>query len=131
MAEKSLEELLLETEQRILNNDFYKSFIVSYEGEEYKFYLKPISQRRFMQLFTQYGQGGILNMSEELIYECLVLEDGTPYKKELIDILVDKMPAGFTTDIAMHIFEVSGIPISNQGYSPEEIERFLKGASQL
>jgi len=131
MAERSLEELLLETEQRILNNDFYKSFIVSYEGEDYKFHLKPISQRKFMQLFTQYGQDGLMNMNEELIYECLVLEDGTPYDKKLIDILLDEMPAGFTTDIAMHIYEVSGIPLSNQEFSPEEIERFLKRASQL
>ena len=40
MAEKSLEDLLLETEQRILNKDFYKRFILTYEDEDYEFYVK-------------------------------------------------------------------------------------------
>ena len=52
MAEKSLEDLLLETEQRILNKDFYKRFILTYEDEDYEFYVKPISQKKFMKLCT-------------------------------------------------------------------------------
>ena len=108
MAEKSLEELLLETEQRILNKDFYKKFIVTYEDEDYSFYVKPITQRRFMKLLNKYGND-ISKINEELIYKCLVYADGTPYKKELIDILLDEMPAGFSTDISKCIYEVSGI----------------------
>ena len=86
MAEKSLEELLLETEQRILNNEFYKRFIITYEDEDYEVYVKPISQKRFMKLFTQYGQKDVMKMNETIIQECLVHKDGTPYKKELIEI---------------------------------------------
>ena len=87
MAEKSLEDLLLETEQKILNKDFYKRFILTYEDEDYEFYVKPISQRKFMKLYTQYGQKDLMNMNEQLIHECLVHADGTQYKKELIEIL--------------------------------------------
>ena len=129
MAEKSLEELLLETEQRILNNDFYKRFIITYEDEDYEFYVKPISQRTFMQLYTEFGQKDIMKMNDELISRCLVKEDGTEYNKELIDILLDNIPAGVTTDIVKHIYEVSGIETSNA--SSEQIERFLKGTSEL
>ena len=126
MAEKSLEELLLETEQRILNKDFYKKFIVTYEDEDYSFYVKPITQRSFMKLLNKYVND-ISKINEELIYKCLVYADGTPYKKELIDILLDEMPAGFSTDISKCIYEVSGIETDKE--SQEMLERFLEGTS--
>ena len=129
MAEKSLEELLLETEQRILNNDFYKRFIITYEDEDYEFYVKPISQRTFMKLYTEFGQKDIMKMNDELIMRCLVKKDGSNYKKELIDILLDSIPAGVTTDIVKHIYEVSGIETDKA--SSEQIERFLEGTVEL
>lgn len=126
MGEKSLEELLLETEQRILNNDFYKKYIVTYDGEDYAFYVKPISQNSFMKLLNKHGNN-IAKINEELIFKCLVYNDGTPYKKELIEILLDEMPAGFSTDITKCIYEVSGIETDKE--SQEMLERFLEGAS--
>ena len=126
MAERSLEELLLETEQRILNNDFYKKYIVTYEDEEYGFYVKPISQNSFMKLLNKHGNN-IAKINEELIFKCLVYNDGTPYKKELIEILLDEMPAGFSTDITKCIYEVSGIETDKE--SQEMLERFLERAS--
>ena len=129
MAEKSLEELLLETEQRILNKDFYKRYILTYEDEDYEFYVKPISQKGFMKLYTQYGQKDVMEMNERLLYECLVHEDGTKYKKELIEILVDQMPAGFSADVAKCVYEVSGIEVDKA--ASEALERFLEDTSQL
>lgn len=129
MAEKSLEELLLETEQRILNNEFYKKYTLTYEDEDYSFYIKPISQKTFMELFTQYGKEGVMEMNERLIYLCLVHKDGTPYKEKLIDILLDEMPAGFSADVAKCVYDVSGIETDKM--SSEEMERFLEGAFKL
>lgn len=129
MAEKSLEDLLVETEQRILNNEFYKRYIISYEDTDYSFYVKPISQRTFMKLYAQYGQKDIMKMNDELIYQCLVKEDGTSYPKDKIDILLDNIPAGVTTDIIKCIYEVSGIQTDNA--SSEQIERFLEGTVEL
>ena len=129
MAEKSLEDLLVETEQRILNNDFYKRYIISYEDTDYSFYVKPISQRTFMKLYAQYGQKDIMKMNDELIYQCLVKEDGTSYPKDKIDILLDNIPAGVTTDIIRCIYEVSGIQTDKA--SSEQIERFLEGTVEL
>ena len=82
-----------------------------------------------MKLYTQYGQNDIMNLNWELIYKCLVKEDGTSYPKEKIDILLDNIPAGVTTDIIKCIYEVSGIETDN--VSSEEIERFLEKTSQL
>ena len=129
MAEKSLEDLLVETEQRILNNDFYKRFIITYEGEDYEFYVKPISQRTFMKFYTEFGQKDIMKMNDELIYQCLVKEDGTSYPRDKIDILLDNIPAGVTTDIIKCIYEVSGIQTDNA--SSEQIERFLEETVEL
>lgn len=129
MAEKSLEDLLVETEQRILNNEFYKRFIITYEGEDYEFYVKPISQRTFMKLYTEFGQKDIMKMNDELIYRCLVKEDGTSYPKNKIDILLDNIPAGVTTDIIKCIYEVSGIQTDKA--SSEQIGRFLEETVEL
>ena len=129
MAEKSLEDLLVETEQRIFNNEFYKRFIITYEGEDYEFYVKPISQRTFMKLYTEFGQKDIMKMNDELIYHCLVKEDGTSYPKNKIDILLDNIPAGVTTDIIKCIYEVSGIQTDKA--SSEQIERFLEETVEL
>ena len=129
MAEKSLEDLLVETEQRILNNEFYKRYIISYEDTDYSFYVKPISQRKFMKLYTQYGQKDLMKMNEQLIHECLVHADGTQYKKELIEILIDEMPAGFSSDVAKCVYEVSGIEVDKA--SSEALERFLEGTLEL
>ena len=129
MAEKSLEDLLLETEQKIINKDFYKRFILTYEDEDYEFFVKPISQRKFMNLYTQYGQKDLMKLNEQLIHECLVHADGTQYRKELIEILIDEMPAGFTGDVAKCIYEVSGLDTNMA--SSEELERFLKETLKL
>ena len=129
MAENSLEDLLLETEQRILNKDFYKRFILTYEDEDYEFYIQPISQKQLVKLYTQYGQKDVMKLYEGLLHECLVHEDGTPYNQKLINILLYRMPAGFSSDVAKCVYEVSGIEVDKA--SSEALERFLEGTLEL
>ena len=129
MAEKSLEELLLETEQRILNKDFYKRLILTYEDEDYEFYIQPISQRTFVKLYSQYGQKDFMGLCEGILHECLIHEDGTLYNQKLINILLNRMPAGFSSDVIKYVFEVSGIETDKA--SSEELERFLEGILEL
>lgn len=124
---KGLEELLMETEQKILNNDFFKRFLITYEDEEYEFYVKPISQRAFMQLYNKYGKKDVMKMNEGILAECLIHEDGTNYDKKLIEILITKMPAGFSTDVAKFVYEVSGIDTDKA--TSEEAKQFLEEAS--
>lgn len=124
---KGLEELLMETEQKILNNDFFKRFLITYEDEEYEFYVKPISQRAFMQLYNKYGKKDVMKMNEGILAECLIHEDGTNYDKKLIEILITKMPAGFSTDVAKFVYEVSGIDTDKA--TSEEAKQFLEETS--
>ena len=49
--------------------------------------------------------------------------------KDKIDILLDNIPAGVTTDIIKCIYEVSGIQTDKA--SSEQIERFLEGTVEL
>lgn len=127
MAKQSLEELLSETEQRILNNDFYKRFTITYEDEEYAFFAKPISQREFMQLYTRYGKKDPMILNEEIIAKCLVREDGSSYPEEKLEILFKVMPAGFSAEIAKCVYEVSGINTDDNNL--EEAKQFLEETS--
>ena len=127
MAKQSLEELLAETEQRILNNDFYKRFTITYEDEEYYFFAKPISQREFMQLYTRYGKKDTMKLNEEIIAKCLVHEDGSTYPEEKLEILMNVMPAGFSAEIAKCVYEVSGINTDDNNL--EEAKQFLEETS--
>lgn len=127
MAKQSLEELLSETEQRILNNDFYKRFTITYEDEEYGFFAKPISQREFMKLYTRYGKKDTMKLNEEIIAKCLVREDGSHYPEEKLEILMNVMPAGFSAEIAKCVYEVSGINTDDNNL--EEAKQFLEETS--
>ena len=129
MAEKSLEDLLLETEQKILNNEFYKRYIVTYDDEDYEFYIKPLNQGEFIKLYIKYGKSDILELSKHMVYACIIHGDGTPYKEELINILFDIMPAGVATEVLMSVYEMSGIETPDMPL--EDLQRFLEGAFEL
>ena len=128
MANKSLEELLLETEQKIMNNEFRKTFTLTYDGEDYDFILQPLSQSDFMEIYTK-SQGDVVELNEGIVKKCLINEDGEPYPENLVKVLIDKMPAGFTKDVTERVYELSGIETT-----PEDIEKaksFLEQGIEL
>lgn len=105
---KSLDELLVETEQKILNNEFHKVFTLSYDGEDYDFILKPISQKTFLNIYER-TQNDIESLYRQIIEECLIDNEGNNYPSNLIDILLNEMPAGFVVDVTKKVYEISGI----------------------
>ena len=129
MAEnKSLEDLLAETEQKIMNNSFNKQFTLTYDGEDYDFILKPLSQNDFLNIY-QRNQNNIAKLNEAIINKCLITDEGKPYPKELVRVLIDKMPAGFASDVTKRVYEISGIQTN-----PEDLEQaksFLNNTSKL
>ena len=128
MANKSLEELLAETEQRIMNNEFKKTFTLTYDGEDYDFILQPLSQSDFMSLYTK-SKGNVVELNEGIVKKCLINEEGEPYPENLVKVLIDKMPAGFTKDVTERVYEISGIETTE-----EDIERaasFLEKGIEL
>lgn len=117
MANKSLEVLLAETEQKIMNNEFKKTFTLTYEGEDYDFILQPLSQSDFMQIYTQ-AKNDVVKLNELIVRKCLINEKGEPYSDNRIEILMAHMPAGFTKDVTERVYEISGIEAT-----PEDMEK--------
>ena len=128
MANKSLEELLLETEQKIMNNEFRKTFTLTYEGEDYDFILQPLSQSDFMEVYTK-SQGDVVELNEGIVKKCLINEDGEPYPENLVKVLIDKMPAGFTKDVTERVYELSGIETTQEDI--EKAKSFLEQGIEL
>lgn len=108
----TLEELLLETEQKILNKDFYKQCTLTYDDKEYDFFIKPIGQTELIKLqnkHTHKGKIDISKLNEDVTSKCIVHKDGTLYDRKLITILCNSLPAGFSNDISALVYKISGI----------------------
>ena len=123
---KSLDELLVETEQKILNNEFHKVFTLSYDGEDYDFILKPISQQKFLNIYER-TQNDIESLTRQIIEECLIDNEGNDYPSNLIDILLNEMPAGFAIDVTKKVYEISGIETDEKAL--DEARSFLERES--
>lgn len=122
VKKKSLEELLAETEQKILNNEFHKNFTLTYDGEEYNFILKPISQKDFLNIYER-AQNDIEQLNRQIIEQCLINDEGEQYASNLIDVLLNEMPAGFAVDVTKKVYEISGIETDEKAL--EEAKSFL------
>ena len=123
---KSLDELLVETEQKILNNEFHKVFTLSYDGEDYDFILKPISQKKFLNIYER-TQNDIESMNRQIIEECLIDSEGNNYPSNLIDVLLNEMPAGFAVDVTKKVYEICGIETDEKAL--DEARSFLERES--
>ena len=128
MANRSLEELLVETEQKIMNNEFKKTFTLTYDGEDYDFILQPLSQSDFMLIYTK-SEGNAVTLNEEIVKKCLINEEGEPYPENLVKILIDRMPAGFTKDVTERVYEISGIETTEEDI--EKAKSFLEQSIEL
>ena len=128
MSNKKLEELLAETEQKIMNNEFKKTFTLTYEGEDYDFILQPISQSTFMSIYSK-TKGNVVEMNEEIIKKCLITEEDEQYPDSLIQVLIDRMPAGFTNDVTERVYEISGIETNKDDL--EKAKNFLERKIEL
>lgn len=128
MSNKSLEELLAETEQKIMNNEFRKTFTLTYDGEDYDFILQPLSQSDFLTLYSK-SKRNVVKLNEEIVRKCLINDDGEHYPKNLVNVLINRMPAGFTKDVTAAVYEISGIETSEEDI--EKAVSFLETGAEL
>ena len=128
MANKSLEELLAETQEKIMNNEFRKTFTLTYDGEDYDFILQPLSQSVFMGIYSK-SKGNVVEMNEEIVKRCLINEEGEPYPESLVKVLINSMPAGFTNDVTEKVYEISGIETNADDL--EKAKNFLEQNIEL
>lgn len=130
MANSNLEELLQETEQRILNKNFYKQCTLTYEGKEYDFFIKPIGQTELIKIQNKHTNKGSIDISkvnEDVMAKCIIHEDGSEYDRKLIKLLCNTLPAGFSNDISSLVYKISGIEIKEEDV--EKTKKFLEKTS--
>ena len=102
-----LEDLIAQTEQKILNNEYWEDTDVIYKDLIVHVRIKPISQKRFVEITNNKRALETAEFNSLLIKECVLNKhDNKPFTLEQINKLFS---GGLATAIALKCCEVSGI----------------------
>ena len=109
--EIDLEELIAETEQKILNNEYYEDVEVDYKGGIVRVRIRPISQAKFVQISRNKRALDNAEFNTLLIHECVLNKhDNQPFTIEQINKL---FTGGLAAALTLKCIEVSGISLDN------------------
>ena len=112
--ELDLEELISQTEQKILNNEYYEDVEVSYKDAIIKVRIRPISQAKFVELSRNKKALQTAEFNTLLIHECVLNKyDNKPFTIDQINRL---FTGGLATALSMKCIEVSGISIDQSQF---------------
>ncbi len=118
MSEKkqiALEDLITQTEQKILNNEYYEDVTVEYKDYTIGVRIRPISQARFVELSKNKKALETAEFNTLLLKECVLNKfDNKPFTKQQIDEL---FTGGLATVLTLKCIEVSGIAVDNEQFS--------------
>lgn len=106
-----LEDLIAETEQKILNNEYYEDTTVMYEGKKIGVRIRPLSQAKFIQITRNYGTAQSVAFNTDLLHECIINKyDNKQFTKQQIN---DLFTGGLAFVLAAKCLEISGITMDN------------------
>ena len=115
MKEVDLEELIKQTEDKILNNEYYEDCEVPYKDALIKVRIKPLSQARFVELSKNKRALETAEFNTLLLHECVLNKfDNKPFTIEQINKL---FTGGLATALTMKCIEVSGINIDQKQFN--------------
>ena len=110
--ELDLEELVAQTEQKILNNEYYEDCEVEYKDLLVKVRIRPISQAKFVELTRNKKALESAEFNSLLLKECIINKyDNKPFTLEQINKL---FTGGLATILTMKCIEVSGIALDSK-----------------
>lgn len=113
--EINLEDLIAETEQKILNNEYYEDVDVEYKGGIIHVRIRPISQAKFVELSKNKRALESAEFNTLLIHECVLNKhDNKPFTIEQINKL---FTGGLATALTLKCVEVSGISLDSQQFN--------------
>lgn len=113
--EISLEDLIAETEQKILNNEYYEDVDVEYKGGIIHVRIRPISQAKFVELSKNKKALESAEFNTLLIHECVLNKhDNKPFTIDQINKL---FTGGLATALTLKCVEVSGISLDSQQFN--------------
>lgn len=112
--EIDLEDLIVETEQKILNNEYYEDVDVEYKGGIIHVRIRPISQAKFVEISKNKRALESAEFNTLLIHECVLNKhDNKPFTIEQINKL---FTGGLATVLTLKCVEISGISLDNQQF---------------
>ena len=112
LIEIDLEDLIAETEQKILNDEYYEDVDVEYKGGIIHTRIRPISQARFVELSKNKKALQSAEFNTLLIHECVLNKfDNKPFTVEQINKL---FTGGLANAMTLKCIEVSGIALNKR-----------------
>jgi len=113
MANKEidLEDLIKETEEKILNNEYYEDVTVPYKDGIIKVRIRPLSQAKFIQLTRNKQSLESLDFNTNVLHECIINKyDNKQFTKQQINELFS---GGLANVLSLKCLEVSGLTMDN------------------
>ena len=113
--EVNLEDLIQQTEQKILNNEYYEDCTVEYRNLIVNVRIKPISQARFINLTRGKTRSNVdADFNSRILKECILnKENNEPFTMKQINEI---FTGGLAIAIALKCIEVSGIDLDQQDF---------------
>ena len=107
-----LEDLIAETEQKILNNEFYEDTSIEYKDAIINVRIKPISQAKFVQLTKNVNQTEGAEFASHILQECILNKHDN--KQFTLKQINELFTGGLATKLAFKCIEVSGLDMDNK-----------------
>lgn len=107
-----LEDFIAETEQKILNNEYYEDVDIQYKNAIFHVRIRPISQSRFVQITKNKGAIDNAEFHTLMVKECVLNKhDNKPFTREQIDKI---FTGGLVGILSFKCLEVSGITLTKE-----------------
>ena len=107
VKEINLEDLIAETEQKILNNEYYEDVDIDYRGGIIHTRIRPISQAKFVEISKNKKALDNAEFNTLIIHHCVLNKyDNKPFTIEQINKL---FTGGLASALCLKCIEVSGI----------------------
>ena len=120
MKELDLEDLISQTEQKILNNEYWEDCEILYKDALIRVRIRPISQAKFVEISRNKRALQTAEFNTLLIHECVLNKhDNKPFTIEQINRL---FTGGLATALTVKCLEISGITLDNKQF--EDLSNF-------
>lgn len=112
IREMNLEDFIAETEQKILNNEYFEDVDIEYKNAILHVRIRPISQSRFVQISKNKTALDNAEFHTLIVKECVLNKhDNKPFTREQIDKFFD---GGLVAILSFKCMQLSGIVISEE-----------------
>lgn len=109
-----LEDLIQETEQKILDNEYYEDVDIEYRGGIVHARIRPISQSKFVQISKKKASLDNAEFHTLIVQECVLNKhDNKTFTREQIDKFFS---GGLATILSLKCLEVSGISLTEEQF---------------